>query len=120
MTFPTISFKHNNLEETKQLTTLVEQKFEPLQKFIQPKSVIRCSVEFEKVAAHQNGKIHRLEANLSINGTLYRAEATEESFEKAIDVVRDELDSELSKAKDKNDTLGRKAGRMFKNILRRD
>ncbi len=120
MTFPTISFKHNSLEETKVLTTLVEQKFEPLQKFIHSQSVIRCEVEFEKMTAHHQGKIHRLEVNLSVNGTLYRAEATEDSFEKAIDVVRDELSAELAKAKDKNDTLGRKAGRMFKKLLVRD
>lgn len=120
MTFPTISFKHNNLEETKQLTTLVEQKFEPLKKFIQPQSVVRCDVEFEKVGAHQNGSIHRVEANLSVNGTLYRAEATEESFEKAIDEVRNELDKELRRAKNKQDTLGKKGGQMLKRLLLRN
>lgn len=120
MTFPTISFKHNNLEETKLLTPLVEQKLAPLQKFIHPKSVVRCEVEFEKVAPHNHGAIYRVEANLSVSGTLYRAEATNDSFEKAIDAVRDELDRELAKAKDKEDTLGRKAGRMFKRLLVRD
>ncbi len=119
MTFPTISYKHNNLEETKLLTTLVDQKFQTLKKFIAPQSVIRCAVEFEKVGGHQQGRIYRVEANLSVNGILYRAEATEENFERAIDVVRDELDTELGKAKDKNDTLSRKAGRMFKNLLTR-
>lgn len=119
MTFPTISYKHNNLEETKLLTTLVDQKFQTLKKFIAPQSVVRFAVEFEKVGGHQQGRIYRVEANLSVNGILYRAEATEENFEKAIDVVRDELDTELGKAKDKNDTLGRKAGRMFKNLLTR-
>lgn len=114
MTFPTISFKHNNLEETKPLTTLVEQKFEPLLKFIQPQSVMRCSVEFEKVGAHQQGRIHRVEANLSVNGTLYRAEATEDSFEKAIDEVRNELDKELRRSKDKRTSLVKRIQMKFR------
>jgi ribosomal subunit interface protein len=117
MTFGSIVYKHNNLEETKLLTTLVDQKFQTLKKFIAPQSVILCEVEFEKVGGHQHGRIYRVETNLSVNGTLYRAEATEDNFEKAIDVVRSELDSELGKAKDKNDTLSRKAGRMFKSLL---
>lgn len=119
MAFPTINYKHNNLEETKVLTTLVEQKFEPLQKFIPAQSAVRCEVEFEKMGVHLHGQIHRLEVNLSINGRVCRAEATENSFEKAIDVVRDELAAELGKTKSRDDTLGRKAGRMFKKILTR-
>lgn len=117
--FPII-YKYNNLAETKVLTQLVEQKLQTLKRFIAPDAIVRCEVEFEKVGVHQHGRIHRLEANLSVNGALYRAEATEESFEKAIDSVRAELDRELKTAKDKGDTLSRKAGRMFKNLLRKD
>ena len=116
MTF-TVNYKYNNLVGTKQLTELLEQKLESLQKFIKEGSAIVCDVEFEKVGAHQNGKVHRIEVNLSIDGTLHRAEATEESFEEAIDAVRNELSAELSRAKDKQVTLDKAAGRSAKELL---
>jgi ribosome-associated translation inhibitor RaiA len=48
---------------------------------------------------------------------LYRAEATENTFDGAIDKVRDELDAELSRAKDKQVTLDKDAGRELKAQL---
>ena len=119
MTFESITYKHNNLSETKLLTPLVEQKFESLKKFIPVQAVVLCEVEFEKKGTQQHGRVHHVEANLSINGIVHRAEATENSFEKAIDVVRGELERGLKTAKDKEGTLSRRAGRMLKNLLQR-
>ncbi len=119
MTFPTINYKFNGIEEAKSLPVVVEQKFSPLAKLITEGGRVTCQVEFEKITSHQHGRIYRVEANLSVNGTLYRAEATELSFEGAIDKVRDELDSELSRSKDKQDTVQKRAGRIFKSLLTR-
>ncbi len=117
MTFPSISYKYNGIEAAKTLTDVVDAKFASLSKFLSDKDVVLCEVEFEKVANQQHGKIYRVEANLSVNGTLYRAEATEHSFEESIDEVRDELDKEIRRAKDKGDSLRKKAGRAFKQLL---
>ncbi len=119
MTFPTINYKYNGIEEAKSLTTAVDQKIGSLHKFIKEGSVVTCEVEFEKVSEQHHGKIYRVEVNLSRNGELYRAEATEHSFEEAIDKVRDELDGELSRAKDKQGTLRKRAGRALKALLSR-
>ena len=119
MTFPTISYKFNGIEEAKSLPATVEQKFSPLSKLIAKGSRATCQVEFEKITSHQQGRIYRIEANVSVNGTLYRAEATEHSFDAAIDKVRDELDTELSRSKDKQGTLRKRAGRAFKALLTR-
>jgi len=117
MTFPLINFKFNNLEEAHALADLVEQKLHSVEKYLSNEDSGTCDVEFSKIAAQQNGQIHRLEVNLMIGGTLYRAEATEESFEKAIDEVRDELDKELRRAKDKQVTLDKQAGREAKEQM---
>lgn len=117
MTFPTISYKYNGIEEAKSLSDVVDQKFASLHKFVSQGAAVVCEVEFEKASGHQQGRIHRVEVNLSINGHLYRAEATENTFEEAIDVVRDELDTELSRAKDKQVTLDKAAGREVKEQL---
>ncbi len=119
MTFPIINYKFNGIEEAKSFTAVVEQRFATLQKLIPNGASTVCEIEFEKVSAHQHGRLHRVESNLTINGRLYRAEATENTFEEAIAKVRDELDYELSRSKDKHDTLHKRAGRAFKNLLSR-
>ncbi len=117
MTFPAINYKFNGIEEAKSLAPVIDQKFAPLEKYYKPDTKIVCDVEFEKIGSHHNGRIFRVEANLTIDGQLHRAEATEESFEKAIDEVRDELDKTLRRTKDKEHTLDKDAGRELKDML---
>jgi ribosomal subunit interface protein len=119
MTFPTINYKFNGIEEAKSLVDTVDQKISSLGKFVSDTADAVCEVEFEKLSAHQHGRIHRVEINLSINGHLYRAEATENTFEEAIDKVRDELDQELSRAKDKQHTRNKDSGRFLKRLFTR-
>lgn len=117
MSFPIINFKATNTELDQRLQTLVDQKFSSLEKFIGDETDVKCDVEFEKVTASQSGKVFRLETNLWLAGTMYRAEATEQSFEEAIDEVRNELDKELRRANDKHDTLVKKGGRAIKEMM---
>lgn len=114
MTFPMISYKYKNAEDADALAQLTDQKLEPLGKFIPDGTATTCEVEFEKIGAHQHGKVHRVEANLRVDGTLHRAEAVEESFEEAIDEVRDELNKKLRRSKDKSKSLLRQAGQQVK------
>lgn len=117
MTFPTINYKFNGLPEAQLLTNVVEQKCAAFDKYLHESSDVYCAVEFQKVAPQHNGQIHRVEMNLRINGVLFRAEATEESFEKAIDEVRDEIDSEIRHAKEKYETLQKQGGREIKEMM---
>lgn len=113
-----IQFKATNTELDPTLTSVVEHKFTSLEKFTGGVPEVLCEVEFEKETAQQSGRVFRVEANLTVKGKLFRAEATEESFEKAIDEVRNELDKELRRANDKHDTLIKKGGRAIKNMMR--
>lgn len=117
MTFPTINYKFNGLAEAQALTDIVEQKCTVFEKYLRDDSDVICDVEFQKVAPQQNGQIHRVEVNLTINGHLYRAVATEESFEKAIDEVRDEIDREIKRAKERQETLYKQGGREAKEHM---
>lgn len=112
-----ITYKYNGLEEAKKLTDLMEQKLESLRKFIDEGTPALCEVEFEKVAAQNSGNVFRVEVNATVNGTLYRADAVEDSFEKAIDEVRAELDKEMRRSKDKQVTLDKSAGREMKEQM---
>ena len=119
MSFPIINYKYNGLEEAKSLTALVDQKFAPFERYLSDGGQATCDVEFEKVATQQTGKIYRVEANLLIDGTLSRAESTEENFEKAVDEVRRELDKTLRRSHKKQLSLLKRAGRGLKRRLRR-
>jgi len=114
-----INFTYNNHEEARALTAIVQQKLDTLEKFISNDQSVVCDIEFDKVAAHQNGAIFHCAVNLQVDGELYRADATEESFEAAVDEVRDELDKRLRRSKNKKDSLGKRAGRAMKRLLRR-
>jgi len=92
-------YKRNNLSDTQQAEALIEQKYVSLEKYWAENAVVLCEIEFEKVAAQKSGAIFRVESNLTVDGTLYRAEATLESFEKALDEVRNELDKELRRTR---------------------
>lgn len=118
MQFPTIQFKATNTELDQKLTDLVEQKFTSLEKYLGDALDIHCEVEFEKETAHNSGKFFRVESNLTVGGKLFRAEASEESFEKAIDEVRDELDKSLRRTNSKRETLIKKGGKALKDMLR--
>lgn len=117
MTFPNINYKFNDLNEAQTLTDVLEQKYTALEKYLHDNDDVTCDVEFNKVAPQQNGQIYRVEVNLSVNGTLFRAVATEESFERSIDVAREDLDRELRTAKEKQETLTRQGGREIKEQM---
>lgn len=118
MAFPTVNYKYNNVEGAESFAGVMDKKLESLGRFIKDGVTAICDVEFEKVAEQKNGKIHRVEVTLTIDGILYRAEATEETFEQAIDEVRNELDKEIRRAKDKHDSLLKRAGRRMKELFR--
>lgn len=118
MTIPNIQYKATNTELDVMLQGLVEHKLETLEKYFGEKEAILCEIEFEKETAHQSGKHFRVEVNLDVDGKLYRVEATEQNFEKAIDEVRDELDKQLRRDAKKQTTLFRRGGKMIKNMMR--
>lgn len=117
MTFPTISYHYNSIPEAEDLAVIVDQKLGQLDKFLHSAGSAICEVEFEKVSPQHNGQVHRVEANLTIDGVLYRSDAVEESFEKAIDEVRDQLDKKLRRAKDKQVTMDKQAGLVMKEKM---
>lgn len=119
MTFPKIVVKATNLELSPGLSALIEQKLTPLGKLIPDGATdAHCRVEVEKLTEHQSGKIYRVEANLFAYGRTYRAEATEEQVEKAIDETRDELKRELEHVEGKRHSLMRRGARAIKEMLR--
>jgi ribosomal subunit interface protein len=118
MSMPIINYKATNTELTQELQTLLESKFTSLEKYIGDETDVKCEVEFSKSAPQESGNVYTVEANLWLKGTMYRAEATEDQFEKAIDEVRAELDKELRRATKKQNSLLKRGGRKLKEMMR--
>lgn len=114
-----VDFNYNNHDEARSLTEVTEQKLATLGKFIAEDQSVICAAEFDRVAANQSGHIFHFAVNLEIDGDMYRAESTEDSFEAAVDEVRNELDKRLRRNKSRKDSLGKQAGRAIKRLLRR-
>ncbi|MFT5036670.1 MAG: ribosomal subunit interface protein [Candidatus Azotimanducaceae bacterium] len=118
MSFPQINFKAMHTEVDPALRDLLEVKLQSLERFIGDETDVKCDVEFDKVTSSQSGKIYRIKVNLWLHGKTYHVDATEDSFELALDEVRSELDKELRRANDKRGSLVKRGGRAIKNMMK--
>ena len=112
-----ISIKATGHELTDETRGLVENKFKKLEKLAGIGATLACEIE-ESIAAVRAGGRYRAEGNLSVNGKLFRAEATHETLEGALDRVRDELAQEIKKARGRERGLLRRGGQRVKGWLR--
>lgn len=117
MPFENITFKNTNVHVSLKINEYATQKIATLRKYVAPEVEARAEVEFERVASHKSGAVCRTEVNVFVAGTLYRAEATEETFEAAIDAARSQLDQEMRKAHKKRTSLFRDGGRKIKEMM---
>ncbi len=113
-----ISFKHTNGHSDAHLEVYATEKLASLDKFTGGATDVRSEVEFEKMVSHKSGPICRAEVNVFVDGSVYRSEATEMTFEAALDVAKDELAHEMSRAREKRASLIKRGGRKLKELLR--
>jgi ribosomal subunit interface protein len=118
MAFQNIAFKNTNISGNSTREELLRQKIASLQKYIPEGVPARVEVEFEKITTHKSGQDCRVEINVWVSSTLYRAESSQSNFEAAIDVVKDDLDQDLRKAHKKRNSLFRRGSRKIKELVR--
>lgn len=100
-----IDIKTSKLDLTPAITQYIEDKIGSLDKFItrfEGQGEARVAVEIARTTMHhQHGDVYYAEANLYVNGTVLRAEQTDEDMRAAIDKVKDILKIEIQKYKEK-------------------
>ncbi len=114
----TIKAPHHDLTEAMQ--NLIESKFSALDKLTAHAGTpvaLSCEIE-ESIAVERSGAKYRAEGNLSLDGKLFRAEATGNTLERAVDQVRDQLARELESAHGKKHGLLKRGGAALKQMLR--
>jgi len=95
----------------------IEEKIGGLDKIfgIDDKETIEAQVEVGKPSQHhRSGDIFYAEANISLPGQFFRAQAEAQDVFAAIDQIKDELQQEIKKNKEKQLTINRRKGRSFK------
>ena len=113
-----ITFKNTNIGTDAKLQAYATEKLASLDKFLGGASDVRVEVEFERMVSHKSGPICRAEVNVFVGGSVYRSEVTEMTFEAAVDVAKDDLTHEMSRAHEKRNSLFKRGGRKIKELLR--
>lgn len=111
--------KSRNLDKTSSIESYLSKRLEPVGKLISDGSTVFCEVELAKTTDHHlKGDIFYAEANLTVDGTLYRSTAEAETIEAAIDEMQATLVREISRDKKKNLRFIRSGGAKVKEFLR--
>lgn len=114
-----IKIKTTNFRLLPDIETYLENKLNALDKFLPRDESIFADVELAKTTKHhQKGNVFKAEVNISVPGRLIRSQAEEWDLRVAIDKVKDELQLELKKYKEKNSTLSKRGARQIKKILK--
>lgn len=114
------NLKTTNAEVPQSLVAYLEEKLASLETFFDASDpTLRCSIELGKTTEHHHsGRVYRAEVNLHTAGKQFRATATEESFEAALDSVKEELKKELRRAKGRERSFLHRGGAKLKGWLR--
>lgn len=115
-----IHFKGTNYELTPAISEHATKKLQGIRKYLKKKSPDTSYVYIDlgkESEAHQNGRIWYADVNLEWQGNNFYAKATAETLETAIDQAVNDLKSELATATEKKQSLARKGGLMFKNLM---
>ena len=112
-----IIFKSKNFSLTPSIEDYTSKKIQTLERFLQNfnKEIIKFEVEVGRTTNHhRNGDVFRAEINLSLGGKMFRAESEQDDLFAAIDEVRDSLEQEIKKFKNKRDTVFIRGARSIK------
>ncbi len=116
-----IDLKTKNFNITPSIKTYLQEKLNSLDKFLPNDESIFADVELAQTTRHHHkGDIFKAEVNLTVPGRLIRAVAEKWDLHAAIDVVKDELQREITVSKEKKLSLYRRGARLLKKLLRRD
>ncbi len=118
-----LHIKATNLKLTPAIENYINQKFDrDLTKFIKAldeKGAAELFIEIGRTTRHhQQGDIFRAEADLRLPGKVLRAEAEQWDVRIAIDRVKDELQLEIKKYKEKQEAKYKKGARTIKERLK--
>jgi ribosomal subunit interface protein len=115
-----LNIKATNFKLEPTIYDYIQDKIGNLDRFIEKvDSVVQGWVEVGLTTKHhQSGNIYRAEVQIRLPGKSARSEATAKDIFLAIDAVKDELQIELKKYRQKKEAVSKRGGRILKKISR--
>lgn len=111
--------KTTGMEITPAISEYVHKKVDALLKFIDSESVALAEVEIGRTTNHHHkGDVYKAEINFTLEKDTFRAVAIQADLYQAIDVMKDNIVQEVTKAKKKNMSLFRKSQQKIKAVLK--
>lgn len=101
-----------NIELTEAIKSFVNSKIGLISKFLSQKEYDLAEVRVEvglQSKHHKSGQIYYAEANLKLGRNLFRGQAEDFDLYVAVDKVRNELESQVKKIREKTRQSSRKA-----------
>jgi ribosomal subunit interface protein len=104
---------------TPEVESYVDDKIAAIEKLItyQDDDEIRCDIELAHMR-DQRAPVWRAEINLVVKGVLYRAEATGENVQAALDEMKDEIMKRVRRDKRKRFDFLKRGGLKLKEVLK--
>ena len=112
--------KVTNMELTDVIQTYAEEKMSSVERLLGKDSDALIEIELEKTTNHhKQGDIFRAEANVTIEGKLYRVEATKDDLYAAVDKVKKELFRTVRRRKNRHTAMVRRGSQAIKGMMKR-
>lgn len=100
--FMKTKIKTTNIKLTDYLTSIIDEKIKDIEKVLSRHSKLIAEIEIGLTSKHhQKGDIYRAEIQIQVPGKLLRAVSEKEDFRSALTEVKDELQIQIKKYKDK-------------------
>jgi ribosomal subunit interface protein len=111
--------KFTGMEHEDALRDYAEKKCESFEKLMSERDyeAAVCDVELKRDTHHQSGDVCTAEVTLQVDGEVYRASKEEQTIEKAIDKVKDDMLEQLRSDKGKAESQYLKGAREAKDML---
>lgn len=114
-----INTKTTNIEMTEAISNYVDKKILMLNKFFNDTEEVLVNVEVGKENKHhKSGDVFKAEIHIISGGKNYYATVDKDDLYAAIDEVKDEISSQLSKDKKKTERFFRQSGALVKNMIK--
>lgn len=118
-----VTLRSKNLVVTPALRLYIEEKvLKPVRNLLRgftQEALPILDLEFSRTTRHhRKGKVYYAEANLTLGGKLLRSEVEDEDIRSCCDILKDELEGEIKRFKQRSITRERRGARRIKKELR--
>jgi putative sigma-54 modulation protein len=113
------NIKATNMDLTSAISDYVSKRLSLIERFTKDGEEIIAYVEVGKTTNHHNkGEIFKAEFNIEISGSKFYALSEKEDLYKAIDEVKEEIVRQITKDKDRKQTLFKRGAKSVKKMLK--